>query len=208
VPRGDFPPPAAAEFKYKGKRERKRNAISAAETFPSALSRASRDWHKSVALFVDALTLITRNETERSRLGLSEIRERVIPRGRRGGKEVEARRIEPASGTKGDGEARECLIRASGTECTEFLLPHSLLLPPCLFSSVLSLPRRGAHGGGEGRPGKRSLAERGERLRTERREEREGERENTAQWVFFWKIKVQRRYRAASRGGGGGGSSC
>jgi len=203
-----LPPPAAAEFKYKGKRKRKRNAISAAETFPSALSRASRDWHKSVALFVDALTLITRNETERSRLGLFEIRERVIPRGRRGGKEVEARRIEPASGTKGDGEARECLIRASGTECTEFLLPHS----PAFFRPAFPFPfspfREGARTG-EARAGQAREAWRREENGYGRRDGRRGrerERENTAQWVFFWKIKVQRRYRAASRGGGG--SSC
>jgi len=167
VPRGGFPPPAAAEFKYKRKRGKKKER-HLAETFPSALSRASRDWHKSVAHFVDALTLITRNETERSRLGLSEIRERIIPRGRRGGKEVEARRIGPASGTKGDGEARECLIRASGTECTEFLLPHSL---PFRFRS---LPFAKVRARGRLEPARQEKRYGGERLRADGQGEREG----------------------------------
>jgi len=57
MPREDLPPPAAAEFKYKGKKERKRKVISAAGRF----RLHSR---KSVA----ALALITRNETERSRV--------------------------------------------------------------------------------------------------------------------------------------------
>lgn len=77
---------------------------------------------------------------------------------------------------------RECLIRVSGTRCT----PAEFLPSLPLFSlSSLSFCCEGA------------------RRRPARKESKKvqpggcGQREDDAQWAFFWKIKVQRRHRDA-----------
>lgn len=66
-----------------------------------------------------------------------------ISRKKRKEKREARRNIAMASGTKGDGEARECLIRASGTGCTPARNSFCRFFSP-FFSTLFLLLRRRA----------------------------------------------------------------